>query len=365
MRVLGFGTYDVAKHPRIGIVLEGLRAQGDDVLEINEPLGLSTAERVAMLGKPWLSYRLGLRILRRWVSLIRRSRRVGRVDAVLVGYLGQFDVMLARLLFPRTPVVLDLLTSAAETARDRHATGTAKLRALEALDALAVRCADLVVLDTPEHDGLLPGRSRRKGVVVPVGASREWFDAGVAARPPRGGQNPLKVVFFGMFTPLQGSSVIGATLAMLAGRPDIHVTMIGTGQDYADCRHCARTNPRVRWLDWVEAVELPELVAGNDVCLGIFGTTPKAGLVVPNKLYQGAAAGCALVTSATPPQLRAFEGAARFVPAGDPAALAEALEQLAADPEGRARLSHNARDRAVASFSADRVVTELRRRLAD
>ena len=52
--------------------------------------------------------------------------------------------------------------------------------------------------------------------------------------------------------------------------------------------------------------EGPALVAGHDVCLGIFGTGVKAQLVVPNKVYQGAAAGCAVVTSDTAPQRRAL-----------------------------------------------------------
>ena len=66
------------------------------------------------------------------------------------------------------------------------------------------------------------------------------------------------------------------------------------------------------------AAELPALVAGHDVCLGIFGSAAKAARVVPNKVFQGAAAGCALVTSDTPPQRRVLDGAAVLVPPGDP-----------------------------------------------
>ena len=56
----------------------------------------------------------------------------------------------------------------------------------------------------------------------------------------------------------------------------------------------------MRWIDWVDADELPGVVAEHDVCLGIFGTTDKAPRVVPNKVYQGVASGCAVVTSDTP-----------------------------------------------------------------
>ncbi len=108
--VLGFGTYDLRKHPRAGIILEGFRACGDTVAEVNEPLGFSTAERVEMLGTPWRAWRLVARLLRRWVSLARRARAYrGHAQVVLVGYLGHFDVLLARRLFPQVPVVLDHL----------------------------------------------------------------------------------------------------------------------------------------------------------------------------------------------------------------------------------------------------------------
>ena len=125
------------------------------------------------------------------------------------------------------------------------------------------------------------------------------------------------MVFYGLYTPLQGTPVIGAALSRIAGAP-IEVTMIGSGQDAAATRAAAAANPAVRWLDWVPAADLPALVAGHDVCLGIFGTGDKALRVVPNKVFQGAAAGCAIVTSDTAPQRRALGDAAVLVPPGDP-----------------------------------------------
>ena len=89
---------------------------------------------------------------------------------------------------------------------------------------------------------------------------------------------PLRAVFFGLFTPLQGAPVIGAALAALADDEDhpVEVTMIGSGQDLDETRALAARNPRVHWLDWVDAADLPAMVAAHDLCLGIFGTGPKA-----------------------------------------------------------------------------------------
>ena len=101
------------------------------------------------------------------------------------------------------------------------------------------------------------------------------------------------------------------------------------------------------------AADLPALVAGHDVCLGIFGTGDKALRVVPNKVFQGAAAGCAIVTSDTAPQRRALGDAAVLVPPGDPEALAAALRRLADDRADLARLRRQARGLARQPFAPD------------
>jgi glycosyltransferase involved in cell wall biosynthesis len=174
----------------------------------------------------------------------------------------------------------------------------------------------------------------------------------------------VRAVFFGLFTPLQGAPVIGAALAALAGdEHQVEVTMIGAGQDLDETRSLAAGNHRVHWLDWVDAADLPRVVAEHDVCLGIFGTGPKALRVVPNKVFQGAAAGCAVVTSDTAPQRRLLGDAAVLVPPGDPAALAEALRSLAADRSRLAAARAAAAALASSSFTPAAVTAPLHERL--
>jgi glycosyltransferase involved in cell wall biosynthesis len=368
MRTIIFGTYDTAMHPRVAIIAEGLAARGIDVTECNLPLGLSTADRVEMLAKPWKAGGLAARLASRWLGLAAKSRRLGKADAVVVGYLGHFDVHLARLLYPRrkAPVVLDHLISAANTAKDRRiAGGGLKQRLLTVIDAAALRAADIVVVDTVEHLEIVPEKYRPKAVVVHVGAPTPWHQA--AVEPTADASGPLKVVFYGLYTPLQGTPVIGEALGRLAGAP-VEVTMIGGGQDEAATKRAAAGNTSVRWLDWVPAAELPALVASHDVCLGIFGTSDKALRVVPNKVFQGAAAGCAVVTSDTAPQRRVLgtvsaESGAVLVPPGDPEALADALLRLANDREALLKLRHAARQLAAERFTPEQVVAPLIDRL--
>ncbi|MEU4364792.1 glycosyltransferase [Promicromonospora sp. NPDC023987] len=384
--MIAFGTYDAARHPRIAVLVAGLRAHGVKVTELNRPLGFSTADRVRMLQQPWRLPALAGRLLRCWAGLVgdaaRQRRAEGRPRAVLVGYLGHFDVLLARLLYPRSVVVLDHLVFAGDTAADRGAAGL-RVRLLTGLDRLAVACADLVVTDTEEHRLMLPDPD--KGVVVLVGAPDDWRAAGspraeaslvepslvepvetrVSTSDPSTGE--LSVVFFGLYTPLQGAPVIAEAVrdAVAAGAP-LRVTMVGSGQELPRVRDLLARTPGVTWHDWVEPDELPALVAGHQVCLGIFSDTPKGVRVVPNKVYQGLAAGCVVVTSDTPPQRRALGQNVELVPAADPEALAGRLAELC-DPEtlaaARVRAAHG-RDRIRPQVVTEPLVAWLRRRAA-
>lgn len=399
MRILGFGTYDVRSHPRVGVLFEGLRERGFFVREVDEPLNIGTAQRVKALSSPASAARFAAAVVKRWGRLIRRRaayRGRNAPDAVLVGYLGHFDVLLARVLFPSTPIVLDHLIFASDTAKDRGLLGHGlserfKSRLLKAIDGAALAAADVVVLDTADHRALLPTAARGKEVIVPVGAPARWFDAGkkreeaesrgiensfvqCGAEEPvsaRAGADevsagcesasapdlPLSAVFFGLFTPLQGAPVIARALALLENRGTrIDVTLIGDGQDAQAVRETLPAGEcvRVSWMDWVNSADLPGVVARHDVCLGIFGTSDKARRVVPNKVYQGLAAGCTVITSDTPPQRRALGCGALFVEPGNAQALADALEELAKAPS-KGPSSKDVRE----SFRAARVTAPL------
>jgi glycosyltransferase involved in cell wall biosynthesis len=352
-RVLFFGTYDARLYPRIRVLQEGFQALGDEVVECNVPLGLDTSMRVRMLRKPWLVPLLGLRIAVAWSTLWWQSRRLPIIDLVVVGYMGHFDVHLARRLFPRVPVVLDHLISASDTARDRRVSSGLLLRLLQRLDEAALRVADVPCVDTPEHLGLVGGSAHGRTLVVPVGASDEWF------HEPEPHHGPLRVIFFGSYTPLQGAPVIGEAIGLLADEPAVRFVMVGRGQDYETTRAAAVGNDAVEWLDWIEPEDLPAFVAAHDVCLGIFGTGAKGRHVVPNKVFQGAAAGAAIVTSDTEPQRDALHTSAVFLPPGDSSALAEVLRALALDRARVRGLREAAYARANASFRPATVVSAL------
>lgn len=348
--VLAFGTYDSKKHPRVEVLINGLEENGCHVTEINHPLGLSTSQRVDILKKPWKLFGFGTHILKLWYRLARDSRRhvhsKGSPDVVLIGYMGHFDILLARFLFPHTPLALDHLIFAGDTAKDRGAGGI-KVRLLGHLDRMAITRADLVIVDTQEHQRMLrPGDT---SMVVPVGAPAEWYLAGArqavaatAAENASQGQSGSGIVFFGLFTPLQGTPVIAQALSILNDKGvNPHMSFVGSGQDYPIVRRLLK-DMDIEFIPWIKSEQLPDFVAGHAISLGIFSKTPKGLRVVPNKVYQSMAAGCAVITSDTPPQRRELGDGAIFTSPGDPRALAAAIERLLNDP----RLLEQARARA-------------------
>jgi glycosyltransferase involved in cell wall biosynthesis len=194
--------------------------------------------------------------------------------------------------------------------------------------------------------------------VAPVGAHPAWFDAGLEGAN-REVDWPLRVVFFGLYTPLQGAITIGRALARLTAADNVEVLMIGGGQQLAAAREAAGESSFVHWVDWVAPEALPATVASQDVALGIFGDGPKAMRVVPNKVYQSAAAGCAVVTSDSVPQRRALGEEAIFVPPADDEALAAVLRHLGRNAALVGKYRSAARGRASQFFGPAAVTAGL------
>ena len=191
-------------------------------------------------------------------------------------------------------------------------------------------------------------------MVVPVGAPDEWYEAGKQT-----GERSADIVFYGLYTPLQGVPVIAQAARILANRGITpKFTLIGKGQDYDEVRSISKDLDNITFHEWVEPEALPSVVASHAISLGIFSTTPKGLHVVPNKVYQSMAAGCAVITSDTAPQRRMLGNGVVFVRPGDPQALANAIESLVSNMEYLARKQHDARTVAQ-RFTSDVITRDL------
>ena len=193
-----------------------------------------------------------------------------------------------------------------------------------------------------------------QSMVIPVGAPDEWYQTNKYDNTRN-----ASIVFYGLYTPLQGVPVIAKAARILADRGMTpQFTLIGKGQDYDEVRSLCEGLNNVEFREWVEPEELPQIVASHDIALGIFSNTPKGLHVVPNKVYQSMAAGCAVITSDTPPQRRALGNGVVYVAPNNPQALADAIASLISSPNILARKQSGAAKNAQ-RFTSDIITREL------
>ena len=366
MRVAFVGGFD-PEYPRTRGLREGLQARGVEVrmLAVSARAGFGTRQ-AAMIAA--------------WVS------RGAGVDAFLVPSFGHRDVPLLRLLAHASgaPLLFDPLVSRWDTqVRDvgRVRAGSFTALRLRLSDRVSMGLADIVLCDTWEHGDFFSsefGVARRKLARVPVGADREAFALGAqrAERAARGenvpsGPRPLEVAFVGGFLPLHGMPVIVQAAAILEARHGpafARFTLAGHGMEANRVdRDLAVLGLRsVRRLPRIPYAEALRVLAEADAALGIFGTSEKAGRVVPHKVFQSLALGVPTVTRRSAAIAEYFRDgrdgqvgdrreALVTVPAGDAAALARALEELAADPVRRERIGAAGRLAALAEGTAERI----------
>ena len=318
MRVLYFGTYE-RTYPRNAQVISCLRRAGVEVEERHAAVWEGREHK-------WAAGPVAaVRLLGAQARLMRRPH--DEFDAVIVGYPGHFDLPAARRAARGKPVVFNALLSLEDTLADdraRFRRGSPAAHALAAIDRRALQAADLVVADTEANADDLAARGRipqKRVAVCFVGAEERVFRPGWQRR------EPFVALFVGKLIPLQGVETVLAA-ARLA--PEIRFRIVGSGQQEAEL---AGRPQNVAWTPWVEYEQLPAELHAAGCALGIFGTSGKAGRVIPNKAFQALACGTPIVTADTRAarELLADGVSAILVPPGDPEALAAAVRRLAAD----------------------------------
>jgi glycosyltransferase involved in cell wall biosynthesis len=168
------------------------------------------------------------------------------------------------------------------------------------------------------------------------------------------------VLFVGRCVPLHGLGAIVEAAARLGDRSSFVV--IGRGPERAAAEARARAlGVAIEWRDEVPLAALPGELARSAVVLGIFGAGRKAAMVVPNKVYQAAAAGRPLVTRDGPALREVLTPGEHCVavPPNDPDALATAIAGLLADAPAAQRMGAAARANLARDFSPARLAQSL------
>ena len=336
-RIVLLGTYDLGK-PRTRMLRRALREIDPQLVELHADIWRTVPDKSVMNGFATKAL-VALKALAAYPVLATRYLTARRHDVVVIGYLGLFDVLLlgwlARL--RGKPLVWDAFLSAYDTyARDRAIAPPSSMRArlVRGMERLACRIANTVVMDTKAHAELmarLHDMPEEKMAAVPVGAEAAAFRP--VHEQPREGGGPPRLLFYGQFIPLHGLDTIVSAALSERGKA-YRWTIIGDGQEAGriDARLSSQPADHIERIRWVRYDELQDAMQRSDVVLGIFGTSEKAGSVVPNKVYQAMQAGMPLITRDSP-AMRELVGqngpAIALVAAGDAEALLDGIDTMA------------------------------------
>ena len=288
--------------------------------------------------------------------LIARLLIAPTPDIYLVSYPGWFDVPIVKLVawIKRRPIVFDIFISLYDTAiSDRGLASTDSLvaRLSRLIDRMSMRLSQRVISDCPAHAQYLAdlaGLPDDRFGIVYVGADESVF----YPTHPRDERGDL-VVFYGTFVPLQGTEWIVKAAALLQDR-GYRFRIIGSGQKSNATMELARDlgTANVQFVEPVPKSQLVDEMARATLCLGIFGTSPKANRIIPHKVFEALACGRPVLTGATEAISETFhQGEVAVCPVGDPNLLADHIERLMNSESERLSLARNGRARFEKDFS--------------
>jgi len=300
-------------------------------------------------------------------DLRKQWNRLGSAaDALYVVFPGHYLMPLARWLARKKgiPVILDIFISLYETEVEDRARVSAwhpKAWLLWGLDWLACALADCILIDTEEHRQFFVNRyhiAREKFLVIPVGCRTDLFSPHQNQRK----SDTFLVRFHGSFIPLHGVGTILEAAQELKS-DGVAFELAGKGQTITAMQRLAEelnlTN--VQFVGMKLLHEIPDFIAGADVCLGIFGTGAKAQRVIPTKAFEILTMAKPLITARSPATERVFRDRENvlLIKAGDPHDLAEKIRELKTNAALAASIAQNGRALFLEKFQPRSVVQPL------
>ncbi len=283
MKVCYFGTYE-PNYPRNRTLINGLIRNGVQVIECQERFR-------------------GYKKLPRLTSALRKKHsRISSYDVMIVGYPGQWIMPLAEKI-ARGPIIFDAFISFYEKIRENKKERGYfwKKYLYKYLDKKGCVLGNKILLDTNAHIQYFVKQfnlPQEKLERILVGTDERLF----YPRQIKRLSNKFKILFYAKFLPLHGGECVVRAAKALERQTDIIFTVIGDGKGFEQCQNLAN-EIRVKniiWYSRIPYLELPKIIAQHDLSLGIFGGTPKAMRVIPNKVYEAMAMQKPFITGNSP-----------------------------------------------------------------
>lgn len=347
MMICYFGMYS-ADYTRNRILIKGLRENGVGIIECNERRHLLWGLRYYYLLKNYF------------------GNGCQKADVIFVGFPGQTDVPIAWVLAKlfRKRLIFDAFISIYNTQvydRKYVAENSFKAKLFFFIDWLSCLLADRVILDTNTHIDYFVktfGIPREKFLRVFVGT-----DTNVIRPMPMKTHKNFVVGFHGYYLPLQGVPII-LEAAKLIKDKSIVFHLLGSGVEYAKCRDLADSLHlnNTEFFGKIPYEELAGFISNADIYLGgHFSNSLKAGLVIPNKVFEAIAAGKPVIVGESVAMKELFKHGVNcwMVKRGDPQSLTKAITYLKKNPIIRENIAKSGYKLLRSQLSAKKVAHEL------
>lgn len=343
MTICYFGTYN-PKYPRNRVLIEGLRKRGVTVIECNSRRPgvwkyLSLVVQFVLKARNADAIIVGFPMGREVVTLLKsfdRLRMTRGVSVIIDGFVSQYDAEV----FDRKHFVEDSREAKQLFNREQD----------------AFRYASKVLVDTnanAEYYSKLFSIPLDHFTVIPVGTDEALFQ-------PNNAHNKTCIVHFsGTYNSLQGIDVIVRAIGILKDQP-VRFRLVGNGEEYTKIVQLSKeldVFDRIEFVTRVPYDEYARLMREADICLGIFGGSPKAGRVIANKVVEAIACGRAIITADSPAtrELLTDGQNALLCKPNDPVDVSKKILELYQNESLRLKLGENARKVFLDKLSTEKI----------
>ena len=240
------------------------------------------------------------------------------------------------------------------------------IRASQWLERFLYRHADLLLVNSPGFIEHVRQRGARRIELVPNGADPAMFDPAASGEDFRR-LHHLEGRFVVLYAGAHGMSndlgVVLQAAALLPESSPVTVVLLGDGKEkpalLAQARELGLKN--VLFLPPVPKQEMAQALAAADACLAILKPIELYKTVYPNKVFDYMAAGRPVILAIDGVIREVVEeaGAGVFTPPGDPQALAQAMLDLASQPETCKAMGSRGRQAVEIRFSRGVLAEEL------
>ena len=236
--------------------------------------------------------------------------------------------------------------------------------------------ADHILVNSPAYRDymLRRGLPAAKVSLISNGVDCAMFDPqadGVELRRELGLEGRFVVTYAGALGMANDIPTILRAAALLRDRADIHFRLLGDGKERRELEEQALQMGlnNVTFAGACPKTQVPAHLAASDACIAILRDIPMFRTTYPNKVFDYMAAGRPTILAIDGVIRRVIDdaGGGIFVPPGDAASLADAVRQLADDPEQARVVGLSARRYVAAHFdrrSQAEAFTSLAARLA-